>query len=68
MINDSKPYLRHEDYKARYVSNERVHQDAIRDSHESKYFENKNHPEHAKWRESQRQERHHGSDNKQRHD
>jgi hypothetical protein len=68
VINDPKPYLRHADYKARYESNERVHQDAIRDSHESKYFENKNHPEHSKWKESQKQERHHGSNNENRHD
>ena len=51
VINDSKPYMRNNDYKKRYASM-RMHsnQQVIRDSHESKYFEIKDHPEHSKWK------------------
>jgi hypothetical protein len=72
VVNDPKPYLNHAVYKARYESNaEHTNQQSIRDSHESKYFENKNHPEHSKWKESQRNknnEKHYGSDRETRHD
>jgi len=55
VINDQKPYLRDKEYKTKYtVSNERSNQQSIRDSHDSKYFVNKNHPEHSKWKESQK--------------
>ena len=55
VINDKKPYLRDKEYKTKYaVSNERYNQQSIRDSHDSRYFENKNHPEHSKWKESQK--------------
>jgi len=51
----SKPYLHHQDYREKYASsNEHSNSQSIRDSHESKYFENKNHPEHSKWRDSRR--------------
>jgi hypothetical protein len=55
VINEQKPYLRDQEYKTRYsLSNERSDQQSIRDSHDSKYFVNKNHPEHSKWKESQK--------------
>jgi hypothetical protein len=55
VINERKPYLRHNEYKSRYASsNERSNQQSIRDSHETKYFENKNHPEHSKWKEAKK--------------
>lgn len=51
VINDRKPYLRNQEYKSRYGgSHERSDQQSIRDSHDSKYFVNKNHPEHSKWK------------------
>lgn len=55
VINDRKPYLRHQEYRTKYaVSNERSNQQSIRDSHNSKYFVNKNHPEHSKWMDNKR--------------
>jgi len=55
VINEQKPYLRDKEYKTKYVvNNERSDQQSIRDSHDSKYFVNKNHPEHSKWKESQK--------------
>jgi hypothetical protein len=59
VINERKPYLRHNEFKARYAaSNERSNQQSIRDSHETKYFENKNHPEHSKWKDAKRNQGH----------
>jgi hypothetical protein len=55
VINEQKPYLRHQEYRAKYAtSNERSNQQLIRDSHESKYFVIKNHPEHSKWKDNKR--------------
>ena len=55
VINESRPYLRHNEFKARYASsNEHASQVSIRDSHEPRYFENRNHPEHSKWKEYKR--------------
>lgn len=55
VINDRKPYMRHQEYRAKYAkSNERSDQQSIRDSHDSRYFVNKNHPEHSKWKENKR--------------
>jgi hypothetical protein len=55
VINDRKPYLRNQEYKSKYgASNERSDQQSIRDSHDSRYFVNKNHPEHSKWKDNKR--------------
>jgi hypothetical protein len=55
VINEPKPYLHHKDFRVKYgSSNEHSNQQSIRDSNESKYFANKNHPEHSKWKESRR--------------
>jgi hypothetical protein len=51
VMNESKPYLRHSVNVAKYAkSNEHSNQQSIRDSHDSKYFVNKDHPEHSKWK------------------
>jgi hypothetical protein len=51
VINEPRPYLRHNEYRDRYArSNEESH-GSIRDSHDGRYFENKNHPQHAQYRE-----------------
>jgi len=49
VINESKPYLRNDHYKNEYkhFKNEHSKQDAIRDSHDSKYTMRKGHPHHA---------------------
>ena len=55
VINERRPYLRNQEYKTKYaVSGERSDQHSIRDSHDSKYFVNKNHPEHSKWQDNQK--------------
>jgi hypothetical protein len=51
VINEPKPYLKHSHYKAKYMSSgKHSGQPSIRDSKDHKYFENKNHPEHSKWK------------------
>jgi hypothetical protein len=60
VLNERTPYLHDRVYRERYVSFKGRHdQHPIRDSHESKYFVNKNHPEHNNWVKQQK----HGSDN-----
>ena len=55
VINGNRPYLRHNEYKTRYgSSNAHEIQQSIRDSRDSKYFVNRNHPEYNKWRNRNR--------------
>ena len=55
MINEDKPYLRDRNYKEKYSSYKNRHdQQPIRDSRDSKYFVNKNHPEHNNWVKQQK--------------
>ncbi len=72
VINEPQPYLRHHEYREKYVSYKGRHeQEVIRNSHESRYWENKEHPEHAKWKEEHRhrgRERGHSDDHQDRHD
>ncbi|HXC04791.1 MAG TPA: hypothetical protein VNZ86_08565 [Bacteroidia bacterium] len=51
VINEPTPYLRHAVYRDKY-SSFRGHQGqpVIRDSHDSRYWEIKEHPEHGKWK------------------
>lgn len=51
VINEPRPYMRNNEYKRKYA-NQRGYsrQMSIRDSHDSKYFEIKDHPEHSKWK------------------
>jgi len=60
VINQQKPYWYTLDYEIRAIyasANAGSNQQSIRDSHDSKYFENKNHPEHSKWKEPKRNQR-----------
>ena len=51
VINEPTPYRHAETYRTQYGSYKGNHsQEVIRNSHDSRYFENKNHPEHNKWR------------------
>ncbi len=51
VINDPNPYYHADTYRTKYLSYKNNHsQEVIRNSHDSRYFENKNHPEHNKWR------------------
>ena len=50
VINEREPWHNHKTYKKKYYSYKGRHdQRPIRDSRDSKYFVNKNHPEHNKW-------------------
>jgi hypothetical protein len=52
VINDDpKPYLHAATYRTKYAQYKGHHdQQIIRNSHEQKYFEIKDHPEHSKWK------------------
>jgi hypothetical protein len=66
VINDKKPYMRNQEYRSRYgSSHERSNQISIRDSHDSKYFVNKNHPEHSKWKENKGNQHNQGKGNQE---
>jgi len=61
VINEPRPYLRHHEYRERYSEYRGRHEQVIiRDCHEPRYCENRNHPEHYRWKEERRQERGHG--------
>ncbi len=50
VINEDKPYQNNDSHRAKYGSFKGVKdQPVIRDSHDPKYFVNKDHPEHDKW-------------------
>ena len=67
VINEERPYLRHNDYKVKYVSYRGHHdQQIIRDSHEERYFEIKNHPEHNRWKEVKRRQKQERRENRYR--
>ena len=58
VINEDRPYRNAAMYRTKYATYKGNHdQINIRNSHDSRYFENRNHPEHAKWaRENGRNE------------
>ncbi|MFA6472386.1 MAG: hypothetical protein WCU00_10135, partial [Candidatus Latescibacterota bacterium] len=50
VVNEKEPYKNHQMYKEKYSSYKSRHdQQPIRDSHDTKYFVNKKHPEHKNW-------------------
>ena len=55
VVNDREPWRNHKSYREKYSSFKGRHgQQPIRDSRDSKYFMNKNHPEHGKWMKEQK--------------
>ena len=56
VINDDpSPYRHHETYKTKYTGYRNDHsQPVIRNSHETKYYEIKGHPDHNKWKPANR--------------
>jgi hypothetical protein len=55
VVNDPRPYRHPETYRTKYASYKGRHdQEMIRNSHDSRYFSNKHHPEHDKWQQEQR--------------
>jgi hypothetical protein len=69
VINDRNPWRNPGMYRDKYASFKGRHgQEFIRNSHDSRYFENKNHPEHNKWVQQQRHENVHGNNRMERHE
>ncbi|MDP2207673.1 MAG: hypothetical protein Q8K98_02710 [Bacteroidota bacterium] len=63
VVNEQKPYRKHKTYKEKYSSYKGRHdQQPIRDSGDSKYFVNKNHPEHNNWVKQQKHDQGKGND------
>lgn len=56
VVNEPTPYRNHTAYRGKYSLYKGRHdQEAIRDSHDAKYFVNANHPEHSIWVQQQQQ-------------
>ena len=56
VVNDRQPWLNNNTYRQKYSSFKGRHdQQPIRDSKDSKYFVNKNHPQHNTWVQQQKQ-------------
>jgi len=52
VVNDPKPYRNAQNYRTTYAPYKGRHnQEIIRNSHDARYFEVKDHPEHNKWRD-----------------
>jgi hypothetical protein len=55
VINEDKPYQNNDNHQAKYGTFKgKKDQPVIRDSHDSKYFVNKDHPEHDNWVKEQK--------------
>ena len=55
VVNESSPWTKNNVNKTKYAkSNDPNNGQSIRDSRDSKYFVNKNHPEYKNWKNSQR--------------
>jgi len=66
VVNNPQPWKNDATYKAKYASFKGRHdQQPIRDSKDSKYFSNKNHPEHNNWAQQQKNEKNKNKTNKQ---
>ena len=51
VVNEDRPYRNADMYRNQYSSYKNRHdQEVIRNSHDSRYFQIKGHPEHNKWR------------------
>ena len=63
VVNEKQPWRNHESYREKYSSyRDRHDQQPIRDSRDSKYFVNRNHPEHNNWVKQQRNENNNRND------
>ena len=64
VVNELAPYRHYETYREKYSSYKGRHdQQPICDSRDSKYFVNKNHPEHNNWVKHQRHDNGNGGGN-----
>ncbi len=67
VINKDRPYLNNNEYREKYASYKNHHgQLTIRDSRDSKYFVNKNHPQHDNW--VKKQKHNHGKNESKDHE
>ncbi|MBA4309505.1 MAG: hypothetical protein C0425_04135 [Chlorobiaceae bacterium] len=58
VVNEREPWRNHKSYKKKYYAyKDRHDQKSIRDSRDSKYFVNKNHPEHSRWIKEQKNDK-----------
>lgn len=63
VVNKPKPWQNHKVYREQYVIyKDRHDQHPILDSRDSKYFVNKNHPEHSNWVKQQKHDNGEGND------
>jgi hypothetical protein len=63
VVNDPTPYRNHETYRVKYSTYKGQHdQQPIRDSRDSRYFVNKNHPEHNNWIKEQERDNGNGKE------
>ena len=64
VVNESTPWRNHVTNKDKYASFKGQHdQQSIRDSRDSKYYVNPNHPEHKNWVKQQKHDNGNGNDN-----
>ena len=64
VVNEPNPYRHAEMYRTKYASYRNNHdQQVIRNSHEEKYWQIKDHPEHNKWKDDNRDDRRDNHDN-----
>lgn len=60
VLNEREPWLHHDAIRAKYAMYKGHHEQAvIRDSHEQKYWENRDHPMHSQWHSDVRHDDHH---------
>jgi len=64
VVNERSPWRNHATYRDKYASYKGQHdQQSIRDSRDSKYYVNPNHPEHKNWAKQQKQNKGKGPEN-----
>jgi hypothetical protein len=60
VVNERDPWMHHEQIRAKYAQYRGHHDQAvIRDSHDKRYFENKDHPMHSQWHGEEHHDEHH---------
>ena len=64
VINEPTPYRNADVYRSRYSGYKGRHdQELIRNSRDSRYFENKDHPQHREWKQNNNNRRQRGGNN-----
>jgi hypothetical protein len=64
VINEPRPYYNYSIYKEKYREYRgNQSQEVIRNSHDTRYYVNKRHPEHKNWKKSHNKKGNHGNPN-----